>query len=522
MRSSVHKHRFSQVPTVKGPRSTFDRSFEHKTTFDAGLLIPIFYEFMAYPGDTIALDMTGVGWLSTPTFPILDNLYAETFFFGIPHRQIWENFQKFCGERVDPADSIDYTFPQVTLNNVQNETLYDYLGIPTRIAADLAVNNAAGRAANSCWNHWFRDQNLQDTVVVDVDNGPDDPADYVLLRRGKRHDYFTASLPWLQRGDPVELPLGNKAAIYGDGMAFSGSSASGNYVQIRDSQGSSANLRTLYATGGGPVYGGNAATGTSEMMVDLTSATASSINQLREAEQVQRLLERDARSGTRYREIVASHFHVESDDLRMFIPEYLGGGRERVKIRPVARTDSSPGQLGATGRIEFSGHGFTKSFHEHTLVLGFVCIRCDQKYQQGLHRHWSVQTRYDLYWPDLAHLGEMAVLNKEIYNDATTIGSGANEDVWGYQEAWAHERYKPSYITGKFRSNDPASLDAWHLATEFATPPALDDSFIQENPPLDRCIATPSEPHFIFDSYFRYIHTRPMPVFSIPGLGGRF
>jgi len=509
---SVMKHRFSEVPDVSIPRSTFDRSCGYKTTFDAGYLVPVFVD-EALPGDTFKVNMNGFARLSTPTYPIMDNMMLDTFFFAVPIRLLWENWKKFCGEQVDPGDSISFTIPTTTLNNVSNETLYDYLGCPTKIAANYTVNNLFARAYNMIWRDWFRDENLQDSPVVDIDDGPDTSTDYVLLKRGKRHDYFTSALPWLQKGDAVQLSLGTTAPVVasGAGAPIFNSATAGNRTLDHDA---TVNVSVSgAATGGGDTLGWY----DPKLNANLASATASTVNELRQAIQVQRLLEKDARSGTRYIEIVRSHFGVTSDDARQQRPEYLGGGSTPINITPIARTDSSPGSLGAMGTTGFTRHGFVKSFTEHCVIIGLACVRADLTYQEGLDRMFSRSTRYDFYWPTLAHLGEQSILNKEIYLDAATIGAGTDDDVFGYQERYAEYRYKPSKITGKMRSNDAATLDAWHLGIEFGTTPTLDDTFIQESPPVDRVIVTPTEPHFIFDSYTQMACTRPMPIYSVPG-----
>ena len=509
---SVMKHRFSEVPSVDIPRSTFDRSHGFKTTFDAGWLIPIFVD-EALPGDTFKLNLTGFGRLSTPVYPVMDNLILDTFFFAVPNRLVWENWQKFCGEQVDPGDSIAYTIPQVVLNNHGNMSLWDYFGIPSIVTENYSVSNLPARCYNLIYNEWFRDQNLQDSVVVDKDDGPDSRADYELLRRGKRHDYFTSALPWLQKGDAVQLSLGSTADVFIDqpnyGQAI-GIRQDGTY---RDMDASLSIVSTIAST----THGTSA-----EMKADLATATASTVNELRQAVQAQRILEKDARAGTRYAEIVKSHFGVTSADSRLQRPEYLGGGSQPVNVTPIARTDSSPGILGAMGTVAFRNHGFVQSFTEHCTIIGLACVRADLTYQEGLERFWSRETRYDFYWPTLAHLGEQAILNKEIYIDAATIGAGTDDDVFGYQERYAEYRYKPSKVTGKFRSNDPATLDAWHLGIEFGAQPTLDDSFIVEDPPVDRVIGVPAQPHFIFDSYINLQCTRPMPVYSVPGLIDHF
>jgi len=514
---SVMEHRFSEVPGISIPRSTFNRSHGYKTTFDAGYLVPIFVD-LAVPGDSMQCNLTGFARLATPTYPIMDNMAMDTFFFAVPIRLIWDNWTKFCGEQIDPGDSISYSIPQTTLNNVSNETLYDYFGLPTKIAANYDINNLHARAYNLIWNEWFRDQNLQDSVTVDKDDGPDTASNYTLLRRGKRHDYFTSCLPFLQKGDSVQLSLGTVAPVISEGTGLPTWTVGGgthNLASINtstdakwDPSVTSADTTAVWAD--------------TALETDLSSATASTVNELRQAVQVQRLLERDARSGSRYIEIIKSHFGVTSDDARLQRPEYLGGGTSPVNINPVARTDSSPGELGAIGTSAFRGHGFSKSFTEHCIVIGLVNVRADLTYQEGIERMFDYQTRYDVYWPSLAMLGEQAVLNREIYLDAATLGAGTDDDVFGYQERFAEMRYKPSKITGKFRSNDAATLDAWHLGIEFGALPTLDDTFIQENPPVDRVIATPTEPHFIFDSYFNFKHTRPMPTYSVPGMIDHF
>lgn len=516
---SVMQHRFSEVPDVEIPRSKFDRSHGYKTTFDAGYLIPIFVD-EALPGDTFKVNVNGFGRLSTPSYPVMDNMYLDTFFFAVPNRLLWTNWKKFCGEQQDPGDSISYTIPVISdLNNANNETIFDYFGIPTKVAATFDFSALPFRAYNLIFNEWFRDENLQDHVTVYVGDGPDGSATYELLKRGKRHDYFTSALPWLQKGSAVQLSLGTYAPVEGIGTS-SGSYDTGPFSvretgAVDDSYAGYKNTTlTLEEDPSNSDY--------PLVQANLANATASTVNELRQAIQVQRLLERDARAGTRYTEIISSHFGVTSPDARQQRPEYLGGGTTPVNVTPIARTDSSPGALGAMGTVGFRGHGFVKSFTEHCIIIGLACVRADLTYQEGLDRMWSRETRYDYYWPTLAHLGEQAILNKELYLDATTIGNGVCEDVFGYQERYAEYRYKKSMITGKFRSNDAASLDAWHLGIEFGSTPTLDDTFIVENPPIDRVIVTPTEPHFIYDSYINMECTRPMPVYSVPGFIDHF
>lgn len=515
---SVMQHTFSQVPRAEIPRSTFSRDHGYKTTFDAGYLIPIYVD-EALPGDTINLQMSAFARLSTPLHPFMDNMFVDTFFFAVPIRLIWNNWQKFNGEQENPGDSTDYLVPEMVSpasTGYANSSLSDYFGIPTGVPG-LAHSALWHRAYNLIWNEWFRDQNLQDSVVVDKDDGPDDPGDYVLLKRGKRHDYFTSALPWPQKGPAVDLPLGTRAPIATD--AAIGSDI-GVYSSVVGAD------RQLYVPSAAVSLRTNAPTPGNALYADLSDATAATINQLREAFQIQRLYERDARGGTRYTEILKAHFGVTSPDARLQRPEYLGGGSSPVNVNPIAQTSSTDGtspqgNLAAIGTVGAHGHGFIKSFTEHCVLIGMVAARADLTYQQGLERMFSRRTRWDFYWPALAHLGEQAILNKEIYAQGSA-DPDADADTFGYQERYAEYRYKNSRITGQFRSNFAQSLDTWHLSQEFGGLPVLNDTFIEENPPVDRVVAVPSYPDFLFDSYFRVKHTRPMPVYSVPGLIDHF
>lgn len=522
------QHSFAQIPQVNIPRSSFDRSFTVKDTFDFDYLIPIFVDEVL-PGDTFNLKVNAFARLATQIAPVMDNMYLDYFFFYVPNRLTYEKWEKLNGAQDNPADTVDYIMPTITAAAVTGflvDSIFDKFGLPTGIASLVIPNSLPLRCYNLIWNEWFRDQNLQNSVLENVDQGPDAVADYTLLKRGKRHDYFTSCLPWPQKHTAVSLPLGTTAPV--TGIAFgTGITYTGAATGYKDAKGANPPTGTNWggSTWTGVVQGDNT-TKVPTIAADLSAATAATINELREAFLMQSLFELDARGGTRYVEILRAHFGVVSPDFRLQRPEYLGGGTTPINVHAIPQTSPTSGSNAqadlaafATARTTTSDNiGFTKSFVEHGYIIGLACGRADITYQQGLNRMWSRSTRYDFFWPKLQQLGEQEVLNIEIYAQQTS----ADALVFGYQERYAEYRYKPSEIHGLFRSTYATPLDFWHLAEEFGSLPALNSTFIVQNTPVDRVIAVTTEPHLIFDAYFQLKCARPMMTYSVPATLGRF
>lgn len=571
-RSHRKNNRFSQIPNSPIQRSVFDRSHDYKTTLDSGYLIPFFVDEVL-PGDTFKLRVNAFVRMNTLIAPFMDNVFMDTFFFFVPTRLVWDNWQRFCGEQKNPGDSTDFLIPSLSgTNTFTNGSIFDYMGLPTGVALDPAntpINALPFRAYNLIYNEWFRDENLIDSIPVLTTDGPDPVSNYTLRKRAKRHDYFTSALPWPQKGPSVDVGLTGNAPVVGfdnsdtwkissvpggasdnswrlranDGINYAPSMTtesgipllalpSASYVRTLGFQNQSTGqtykpLTELIGGSNGSFYDFSNAILKSNhpggIYADLSGVSAITINDLRQAFQIQKFYEKWARGGSRYTETLRVMFNVISPDARLQRPEYLGGTHSRVNVVPTAQTSSTDAvspqsNLSAFGVLGDSAHGFNKSFVEHGYVIGLVCLRADITYQQGLNRMWSRRQLFDFYWPTLAHLGEQVVYNKEIYTQGTADDNG----VFGYQERYAEYRYKPSMITGKLRSTDAQTLDVWHLAQKFDALPKLNQDFIEENPPINRVIAVQNEPQFFADFWFDLKTSRPMPVYSVPGLVDHF
>lgn len=546
----VRGHRFSDAPAMYMKRTKFDRSHVYKTTFNSGKLIPVFVDEVL-PGDTTRISVNYFARLATPIKPIMDNIYLDWFFFFVPNRLVWEHWQNFCFEQEDPDDSTDYVIPTVTAaentGNAYIGSLWDYFGLPVNTSGKLSgISALPFRGVYLIYNEWFRDENLQKSVkiqkgdvneVLNSTRSSEQPSwvfssgtkivpGFACPPRGKRHDYFTSALPWTQKGPGVQVPLTGNAFVYdAQGTSIPNMPSTVKEVNV------AGRIMTRETEGNWPheVYeynepNKNLVASNRFSYADLESISGATINSLRTAFQMQKFYERLARGGSRYTEVLRSFFGVVSPDARLQRPEFLGSFTKMVNVNPIAQTSatdttSPQGNLSAYGVTAAKFHGFTKSFVEHGYIFGFVCARADLTYQQGINKMWLRSTVYDFYWPTFAHLGEQAIELREIYAQ----GSEADTKVFGYQERYAEYRYKPSQITGKFRSSvEKGSLDMWHLSQYFNNAPTLNEEFIIENPPIKRIIAVTDEPEFLLDIGFRYTTVRPMPMFGTPGLVDHF
>lgn len=555
----VNQSHFAMIPQANIRRSVFDRSHVYKTTFNEGQLIPYFVDEVI-PGDTFTLNPVEFCRLATPVVPFMDNIYIESFFFFVPSRLVYDKWVNLCGEQENPEDSTDYLVPTVSLSGDMTGKIPDYMGIACASGTfnNISVNCLPFRSYWLIWNEWFRDENLQKSVKVSkgetntvlepmgqstanpnygLPSGVEnwyDPAP-----RGKRYDYFTGALPWPQKGPAVDLPLGATASITGVSALGTSSQNIGalstafNHVGEDYSSDPDWQSRwpvTKRTNNFTPTVSNFTASQIPKMpsdsapwLADLSSATSITINSLRQAFMLQRYYEIDARGGTRYTEKLQAHFGVTNPDARLQRPEFLGSHSSMMNINPVTQTSStdstSPqGNLAAYGLNAQRYHAFTKSFSEFGYVIGLINVRVDLTYQQGVNKMWLRSDVLDFYWPSFAHLGEQAIENIEIYCQ----GNDDDKKVFGYQERYAEYRYKPSLITGQFRSTYKEPLDIWHLSQKFATLPTLSDEFIQDHPPISRVVAVPSYPHFLLDVKFNLKCIRPMPMYGIPGMMGHF
>lgn len=516
-------HRFSNVPEANIQRSRINRSFTYKTTCSEGYLIP-FYNDIMYPGDTFIGRATIFGRMATPVFPIMDNLFVDTFYFGVPWRLVWDKFQEFMGEVNRSGEITTYEIPQRTVVTAyEANSLEDYFGLPTKVTG-YSHSILPLRAYALIYNDWFRSDYLQDPIGIEFGDYNEDSVNnyddkYTLMRRGKRFDYYTSCLPFPNAGPGVEI------ALTGNAPVISNNPSEPSYWISNDPTMKKTATNFLHSSGLGGGYSDVTVNGDNygrlypALMADLTEVTSATINTLREAFAMQQFLERLAIGGNRYTEIIYSMFGVKSPDARLQRPEFLGHGQARININPVEQTaqssETSPqGNLAAYAVFRNEHHAFSYSATEHMIILGLLSIRADLTYQQPLWKQWSYKTREELYWPQFSHLGEQAVYTREI----DCRGTETDSAVFGYQERYGECRYYPSLITGLFKSNTNSGLDRWHLSQDFEAAPVLNSDFIVDNPPVSRVVAVPSEPHFYIDIYMDLQCIRPMPIYSTPGL----
>lgn len=532
----VDPSRFAMVPRSDVPRSTFATKSTYKTTLDCDYLIPVFVDEVL-PGDVHDGQLTVFARLNNLIFPLMDNMTVETFFFFVPNRILWTNWKKMMGEQVNPADSISYTVPQLVspVGGFAIMGIADYFGIPTAGQIDpaeqISVQALPFRAYNLIYNEWFRDENLQNSIPVSTGDGPDNNADYVLRKRNKKHDYFTSCLPWpLKGGVDIQLPLGGRAIVLPDAEHTTGGALTPAIWRNTGGTLAPSGGNAQFGAGGGLGTSGSGSAGTglvypTNLYADLATTTGATINAVRLAVASQQYLEKNARGGTRYTELLRNHFGVTPEDARLQRPEYIGGGKSHIQTEAIPQT-SATSITGSTtpvgslsGQAVISGqHRFKYHATEHGFIIGLANVTGEVTYQQGIHKMFLRQTRFDYYWPTFAHLGEQAVTTRELYATGVPV---TDNFVFGYQERWAEYRYRPSRITGLFKSTSAGNIDEWHLSQQFVGVPGLNTVFITQSTPASRVLAAgllANNQQILWDSVLDLKLTRPIPTYSVPGL----